>query len=150
MTGYIMEFLTEYYKWFLAFHVISVISWMAGMLYLPRLFVYHTRLEVGSEASEMFKEMELKLMKIIINPAMASAWIFGLSMAFGQELWGQGWFQLKFLLVIIMSGFHGYLSLWRRQFSQDKNTHSEKFFRQVNEIPAILMIFIVLLVILKF
>ena len=143
------SFLADHYHWLLALHIISVISWMAGMFYMPRLFVYHCRLDVGSEASEMFKEMERKLIRVIINPAMTLTWIFGLSMAFGQHLWGEPWFQLKFLLVFIMSGFHGFLSRWRRQFADDRNIHSEKFYRLVNEIPTILMIFIVLLVILK-
>jgi len=145
-----MEFLVENYKWLLAFHIMSVISWMAGMFYMPRLFVYHTRLEVGSEASEMFKEMERKLIRIIINPAMILTWIFGLSLAFGQDLWGQGWFQIKFICVLIMSGFHGYLSIWRRRFARDENAHSESFYRKVNEIPTILMIIIVLLVVMKY
>jgi len=142
-------FLSAHYTWLLSFHIIAVISWMAGMFYMPRLFVYHTRLETGSEASEMFKEMELKLIRIIINPAMIFAWIFGLSMAFGQDLWGQGWFQLKFLCVILMSGFHGFLSRWRKQFARDENIHTEKFYRLVNEVPTILMIIIVFLVIMK-
>lgn len=116
---------------------------------MPRLFVYHTRLEVGSEASEMFKEMEYKLIRIIINPAMVFAWIFGLCMAFGQDLWASHWFHVKFLMVVLMSGFHGYLSIWRRQFARDKNTHGENFYRRVNEIPTILMIVIVFLVIIK-
>lgn len=143
------DFFTEYYLWFLSLHIIAVISWMAGMFYMPRLFVYHTRLDVGSDASEMFKEMELKLIRIIINPAMVFAWIFGLSLAFGQNLWFSHWFQIKFFMVILMSGFHGYLSIWRRQFVRDENIHSENFYRKVNEIPTIIMIFIVLLVILK-
>jgi len=142
-------FLAEYYRLFLSLHIIAVISWMAGMFYLPRLFVYHARLEPGSDASEMFKEMERKLIRIIINPAMILAWIFGLSMAFGQDLWGNHWFHVKFLLVIAMSGFHGFLSRWRRQFSRDENIHSEKFYRQVNEIPTLLMVAIVFLVIMK-
>lgn len=145
-----MEFLAESYKWLLAFHIMSVISWMAGMFYMPRLFVYHTRLDVGSEASEMFKEMERKLIRIIINPAMVLSWTFGLSLAVSQDYWGQGWFQAKLFCVLVMSGFHGYLSIWRRRFARDKNTHSEKFYRMINEIPTILMIIIVLLVIIKF
>lgn len=143
------EFLAEYYRLFLSLHIIGVISWMAGMFYMPRLFVYHTRLEAGSEASEMFKEMERKLIRIIINPAMILAWIFGLCMAFGQDLWASHWFHVKFLMVIFMSGFHGFLSRWRRQFACDENRHDEKFFRRVNEIPTILMIIIVFLVIMK-
>lgn len=144
-----MAFLEEYYQLFLSLHIIAIISWMAGMFYLPRLFVYHTRLEKGSEASEMFKEMERKLIRMIINPAMIIAWVFGLCMAFGQDLWASHWFQVKFILVILMSSFHGYLSRWRRQFDQDENIHTEKFFRMVNEIPTMLMIVIVFLVIMK-
>ncbi|VAW06777.1 Protoporphyrinogen IX oxidase, novel form, HemJ [hydrothermal vent metagenome] len=144
-----IEFFATYYNWFLFLHIVTVISWMAGMFYMPRLFVYHSRLAVGSEASEMFKEMERKLIRIIINPAMILAWIFGLCMAFGQDYWGDIWFQVKFTCVMIMSGFHGFLSRWRRQFARDENTHSEKFYRVVNEIPTIFMIFIVFLVIMK-
>ncbi|PCI33107.1 MAG: TIGR00701 family protein [Alphaproteobacteria bacterium] len=144
-----IDFFAEYYRWFLSLHIMAVISWMAGMFYMPRLFVYHTRLEVGSEAFEMFKEMERKLIRMIINPAMIVTWIAGLCMAFGQDLWSEHWFHVKFLAVIIMSGFHGFLSRWRRQFARDEIVHSERFYRQVNEIPTVLMIGIVLLVILK-
>lgn len=144
-----IDFFAEYYRVFLSLHIIAVISWMAGMFYMPRLFVYHTRLAAGTEASEMFKEMERKLIRIIINPAMILAWVFGLCMAFGQDLWGSHWFHVKFILVILMSSFHGYLSRWRRQFARDENSHDEKFFRRVNEIPTILMIIIVFLVIMK-
>ncbi|WP_339861485.1 protoporphyrinogen oxidase HemJ [Paremcibacter congregatus] len=144
-----IDFFAEYYRYFMALHIIAVISWMAGMFYMPRLFVYHCRLEQGSEASEMFKEMERKLLRIIINPAMIFAWIFGLCMAFGHDLWGDLWFQIKFFCVILMSGFHGYLSRWRKLFARDENTHSENFFRKVNEVPTLLMIAIVFLVILK-
>lgn len=140
----------EYYYWLLALHIISVISWMAGMFYMPRLFVYHTRLEIGSDASEMFKEMERKLIRIIINPAMTATWIFGLALSFGQDSWNAGgWFYIKFIAVLIMSGFHGYLSRWRKAFERDENVNSEKFFRMVNEIPTILMIIIVFMVFLK-
>lgn len=149
MMEQINSFLSEHYSWLLSLHIIAVISWMAGMFYMPRLFVYHTRLETGSDASEMFKEMELKLIRIIINPAMIFAWVFGLSMAFGQDLWGHSWFQLKFLCVILMSGFHGFLSRWRKQFARDENIHTEKFYRLMNEVPTILMIIIVFLVIMK-
>ncbi len=144
-----IEFLNEYYLWFLALHIIAVISWMAGMFYMPRLFVYHTRLEAGSAASEMFKEMERKLIRVIINPAMIAAWIFGLCLAFGHDLWGDHWFQMKLLLLFFMTGFHGKLSRWRKQFEQDENSHDENFYRKINEIPTVLMIGIVFLVILK-
>lgn len=140
----------EYYYWLLAFHIISVISWMAGMFYMPRLFVYHTRLEVGSDASEMFKEMEHKLLRIIINPAMAATWIFGLALSFGQDSWNAGgWFYIKFAAVLLMSGFHGSLSKWRKDFARDENKRPEKFYRMVNEVPTILMIIIVFMVFLK-
>jgi len=149
MFDLIIEFFQENYRILLAIHLMAVISWMAGMFYMPRLFVYHCRLEAGSEASEMFKEMERKLLRIIINPAMAVTWIFGLCLSLGQDSWAEHWFHVKFLLVLLMSGFHGFLSRWRKQFAADKNTHTENFYRKVNEIPTILMIFIVLLVILR-
>lgn len=148
-----VDFILEYYLWFKALHVIAVISWMAGMLYMPRLFVYHCRLEVGSEASEMFKEMERKLLRFIINPAMIVAWICGLSMAIGMNFFDASesgwWFHAKFLLVFILSGFHGYLAKWRKVFDRDENEKLERFYRLMNEIPTVLMIFIVILVIFK-
>ena len=123
----LVELFREYYYWLLALHIIAVISWMAGMFYMPRLFVYHTRLEVGSDAYEMFKVMERKLIRIIINPAMMVTWILGLALSFGQDSWSAGgWFYIKFVAVLIMSGFHGYLSIWRRAFERDENQHSEK------------------------
>ena len=146
----LIEFFQEYYYWLLSFHIISVISWMAGMFYLPRLYVYHTRLESGSDASEMFKEMERKLLRYIINPAMSATWIFGLALSFGQDSWNAGgWFYIKFSAVIILSGFHGYLSKWRKEFLRDENTHTEKYFRMMNEVPTVLMIIIVFMVFLK-
>lgn len=150
MIEFFIELFQQYYYWLLSFHIIAVISWMAGMFYLPRLYVYHTRLEVGSEASEMFKEMERKLLRIIINPAMILTWIFGLALSFGQDSWSAGgWFYIKFAAVIAMSAFHGYLSSWRRAFYRDQNIHTEKFFRMANEVPTLLMFVIVFMVILK-
>lgn len=150
MIDSIIEFLQDYYFWLLSLHIISVISWMAGMFYLPRLFVYHTRLEAGSDASEMFKEMERKLMRIIINPAMTATWIFGLALSFGQDSWhAGGWFYVKIVAVTILSGFHGYLSMWRRAFERDENTRSEKYYRVANEVPTILMMIVVFMVFLK-
>lgn len=120
------------------------------MFYLPRLYVYHTRLEIGSSASEMFKEMERKLLRVIINPAMIATWVFGLALSFGQDSWSAGgWFYIKFASVIVLSGFHGYLSKWRKEFARDENNHSEKFFRAANEIPTVLMMIIVFMVFLK-
>jgi len=137
------------YEWLKALHVISVIAWMAGMLYLPRLFVYHADAKPGSELSETFKVMERRLLRAIINPAMTAAWIFGLWMVWVGELWSQPWFHAKLALVIAMSTLHGFLSRWRRDFEKDANKHSAKFYRIVNEVPTVLLIGIVILVIVK-
>jgi putative membrane protein len=137
------------YEWAKALHVIAVISWMAGMLYLPRLFVYHCEAEVGSKQSETFKMMERRLLKAIINPAMALTWILGLYLAWSGHWFTAGWFHAKLTLVLIMSGVHGFLSARVRDFAQDKNTRSAKFYRIINEVPTVLMILIVILVIVK-
>ncbi|WP_417320840.1 protoporphyrinogen oxidase HemJ [Emcibacter sp.] len=144
-----VDFLQDYYEWFLVLHIISVISWMAGMFYLPRLFVYHCQVQTGSETSELFKVMERKLLRFIINPAMVASWIFGLALAFGMDRWSEPWFHAKFLLVLLMSGFHGFLSRWRKQFERDENSHTEGFYRKMNEVPTVLMILIVFLVIMR-
>jgi protoporphyrinogen IX oxidase len=132
-----------------AFHVISVIAWMAGMLYLPRLFVYHCEAEVGSKQSETFKVMERKLLKAIINPAMILTWVLGLWLVWYAGWHKAGWFQAKFVLVLILSGIHGMLTRYWRDFAHDRNTKSQRFFRIINEVPAILMVGIVILVIVK-
>ena len=137
------------YDWLKALHVISVIAWMAGMLYLPRLFVYHADAKPGSEMSETFKVMERRLLRAIINPAMTAAWIFGLWMAWEGDLWGQHWFHAKLTLVILMSTLHSFLSRWRRHFAADANTHSAKFYRIINEAVTLLLVGIVVLVIVK-
>jgi protoporphyrinogen IX oxidase len=137
------------YDWLKALHVIAVIAWMAGMLYLPRLFVYHADAKPGSELSETFKVMERRLLRAIINPAMGAAWIFGLWMAWEGNLWGEHWFQAKLALVILMSALHGFLSRWRGHFAADTNKHSAKFYRVINEVPTVLLIGIVILVIVK-
>lgn len=137
------------YLFLKSFHIISVIAWMAGMLYLPRLFVYHCEAEVGSKQSETFKVMERRLLKAIINPAMIATWIFGLWMVWLGGWWTAPWMHAKFALVLILSGMHGwYVRLWRA-FAEDKNRRSQKFYRIINEVPAVLMVFIVLLVVLK-
>lgn len=141
--------LAELYPWIKALHVISVIAWMAGMLYLPRLFVYHADTSVGSPQSETFKVMERRLLKAIINPAMIATWIFGLAMAFIGELWDQAWFLAKFALVLVLSGIHGMFSRWQRDFANDANTRPAKTYRIANEVPTVLMIGIVVLVIVK-
>jgi len=141
------------YLWIKAFHVIAVISWMAGMFYLPRLFVYHAECGVGSPQAETFKIMERKLMRFIINPAMGAAWIFGLIMIFmpgGVGLDAGPWLWAKLALVFFgMSGFHGWLSAERKRLERDEIRHNPKFYRLINEVPTVIMIFVVILVIVK-
>ncbi|KRR23239.1 protoporphyrinogen oxidase HemJ [Bradyrhizobium retamae] len=137
------------YPWIKALHVIAVISWMAGMLYLPRLFVYHCEAEVGSKQSETFKVMEWRLLKVIINPAMTITWLAGIYMAWSGHWYTSGWFHAKLTLVLILSGVHGFFSRWVKDFAVDRNTRSHKFYRIINEVPTVLMIFIVILVIVK-
>src|ERR1044072_5072070 len=135
--------------WLKAFHVIAVIAWMAGMLYLPRLFVYHCDAEIGSKQSETFKLMERRLLHAIINPAMIAAWVLGLWLAYDGGYFKAHWLHGKLLLVLVLSAMHGLLARWVREFAADRNTHSQKFYRIANEIPAVLMIGIVILVIVK-
>jgi putative membrane protein len=137
------------YPWIKALHVIAVISWMAGMLYLPRLFVYHCEAEHGSKQSETFKVMERRLLKAIINPAMIVTWLAGLYLAWSGHWYVSGWFHGKFLLVLVLSGVHGFFSRWVKDFAADRNTRSQKFYRVINEVPTILMIGIVILVVVK-
>src|SRR3954465_6494317 len=141
--------LGAYYEWFKALHVIAVIAWMAGMLYLPRLFVYHCEAEAGSNQSETFKVMERRLLRAIINPAMAVTWVAGLWLAIESGHYRSGWMQGKFILVLVLSAVHGLFVRWNREFAEDRNTHSQKFYRVINEIPTLLMIGIVILVIVK-
>jgi putative membrane protein len=137
------------YEWIKAFHILAVIAWMAGMLYLPRLFVYHCGAEPGSQQSETFKVMEHRLLKRIINPAMIVVWVLGLWMAWEGGWYRSGWLQTKVVLVLVMSGIHGMFVRWVRDFGNDRNQHSEKFYRIINEVPTVLLIAIVLLVVLK-
>lgn len=144
------SFLLSHYQWLMAFHVISLIAWMAGMFYLPRLFAYHADAPVGSPQAETFKVMERRLLRIIMNPAMIATWIFGLSMvAANPALFEQGWLHAKLLLVLMMSALHGVFSKWRRVLARDQNRHSAKFYKIWNEVPTVLMIVIVILVIVK-
>ena len=130
-----------------AFHVIAVIAWMAGLLYLPRLFVYHAASKIGSEQSETFKVMERRLLRLITKPAMVASWLFGLILAFsGISDWSRdGWFHLKLVLVVLLSAYHGCLVMWTQDFALDRNTRSPRFYRIANEIPTLLMIGIVIL-----
>ncbi|MBX9464976.1 MAG: protoporphyrinogen oxidase HemJ [Aquamicrobium sp.] len=137
------------YPWVKAAHVIAVISWMAGMLYLPRLFVYHTEAETGSEKSETFKVMERRLLRAIINPAMIATWVLGLWLAWRGFGFAGGWLHAKIAAVLLLSGVHGYLSASVRRFAEDRNQKPTRHWRIVNEIPTVLMIVIVILVVVK-
>jgi putative membrane protein len=137
------------YPWMKAGHVIAVIAWMAGMLYLPRLFVYHSDAETGSVQSETFKIMERRLLRGIINPAMIATWAFGLWLAWKGFAFHGGWLHAKIFLVVLMSAMHGYLSVAVRRFAQDRNEKPARHWRIVNEVPTLLMIAIVILVIVK-
>ena len=137
------------YLWVKALHVIAIIAWMAGLLYLPRLFVYHTQAEAGSGEAETFKVMERRLLKGIMNPAMLVAWLAGLWLVWETEAWRQGWFHLKATLVILLSAYHMWLGAKRRAFEADRNTISERGWRFLNEVPTLLMIGIVVAVIVR-
>jgi putative membrane protein len=137
------------YLYFKAFHIVAVMAWMAGMFYLPRLYVYHCGAEPGSKQSETFKVMERRLLRVIINPSMILAWVLGLWLAWEAQLFGTHWFQAKLVLALGMTVLHAFLSRWRRHFEADRNAHSAKFYRIVNEVPTVLMIAIVILVVIK-
>lgn len=137
------------YLWLKAAHVVAVIAWMAGMLYLPRLFVYHSEAGPGSPQSETFKVMERRLLVAIINPAMVLTWVLGLWLAWEGGFFRSGWLHAKLALVLAMSGLHGYLSAAVRAFAEDRNSRSPRHWRIVNEVPTVLMILVVVLVIVK-
>lgn len=145
------ELLIEWYLWIKALHIISVIAWMAGMLYLPRLFIYHVSAAPGSDKSETFKVMERRLLRAIINPAMIAAFLFGglLIAAQGGEIWQSPWFHLKGVCILGLAALHAMLARWRKEFFMDQNQHSEKFFRIANEVPTVLMIIIVIMAVVK-
>jgi putative membrane protein len=146
-----MDLSLEAYAWIKALHVISVIAWMAGLLYLPRLFVYHADAEPGSDKSETFKVMERRLLKAIMNPAMISSVVFGvlLMLASGPAIWETVWFPVKIVLVAVMMVCHMYMGKWRRAFAEDRNEKSARFFRFMNEVPTVLMIVVVIMVIVQ-
>ena len=141
----------NYYFLFKSLHLISIISWMAGLLYLPRIFVYHAQNKDETKTSEVFKVMERKLYHYIMTPAMILSWIFGLLLihSIGFQQLGQTWMILKIIFVIFLSLYHFYLGKTLKQFKLDQNTHSHKFYRLINEIPTILLILIVFVVIFK-
>lgn len=143
--------LAALYPWLKAFHVASVIAWMAGLLYLPRLFVYHATARIGGDASETFKVMERRLLRGIMTPAMLASLLFGGALAATPGIvdWHRGWIWAKLLLVLALALYHGALARWRLAFAADRNRHSARFFRLVNELPAMAMLLIVVLVVVK-
>ena len=145
-------FLAPAYLWIKAAHVSAIIAWMAGMLYLPRLYVYHCEVPPGSAASERFKVMERRLLKQIVNPAMMAAWTFGVLLVLtpGVIDWKHDhWWHVKLTAVLLLSAFHGKLARWQRDFLEDRNTHPARFYRIANEVPAALLLVIVFMVIAK-
>ncbi len=146
-----MTWLVDAYLWIKALHVVSVIAWMAGMLYLPRLYVYHCDAEPGSAQSETFKVMERRLLRGIVNPAMIAAFLFGvlLTVTPGVVDWSEIWPWLKAAAVVAMTAVHGCFARWRRHFADDANRHSRTFYRAANEVPTVLLIVIVIAVVVK-
>lgn len=130
-------------------HIVAVMSWMAGLLYLPRIFVYHSKAEFGSETDKIFQIMERRLLRYIMNPAMIATFLFGFYLAIQIGFDDAKWLHLKIFLVLCLACYHGALAKWRKCFASNKNKHSEKFYRIANEVPTLLMIAIVALVILK-
>ncbi len=137
------------YLWLKAFHIIALIAWMAGLFYLPRLFVYHCGAEPGSKFSETLKLMERRLLRIIINPAMIATWVLGLWLAWEIGAFRSGWFHAKLILVLALSAAHGLFALWVKDFAADRNRHPHKFYRIANEIPTVLMILIVIVTVVR-
>ncbi len=144
------DFFLDHYLVIKAIHVIAIISWMAGLLYLPRLFVYHTQVDIGSESSELLKVMERRLLNFIMNPASIVAWLCGGMMIYANEaLMTSGWFHAKLTCVILMTGMHHAMMAWTKKFAADNNIKSTRFYRIMNEVPTVLMIFIVVFVIVQ-
>jgi putative membrane protein len=144
-----MTWLEGAYPWIKALHIVAVMAWMAGMLYLPRLYVYHAGAAPGSEASEMLKVMERRLLRAIVNPAMVASFVLGVLLLVAIDAWDQGWVWAKLAFVLAMGAIHGLLARWRRDFAADRNRHSARFYRVVNEVPTLLLIAIVILVVVK-
>lgn len=146
-----IHFFNSIHVWLEVLHILSVISWMAGIMYLPRLYVYHTRVDVGGDQDVMFQEMERKLLRVIMNPAMIATWIFGISLAlsYGLDPMLDIWFSVKLAAVIGMTAYHMFLARVRKTFAAGTNARSEKFFRMINEVPAVLLIIIVTMVVVQ-
>ena len=135
--------------WLKAFHVMAVIAWLAGLFYLPRLFVYHADAKPGSELSETLKTMERRLLRAIMNPAMIAVWITGPWLAWWEGVYRDGWLIAKFALVVLLTGFHHALGAWRKDFAADRNTRPARFYRVMNEVPTLMLIAIVVLVVVR-
>ncbi|MFH5923287.1 protoporphyrinogen oxidase HemJ [Roseomonas xinghualingensis] len=146
-----IPWLANLYPWTKALHLIAVFAWMAGMFYLPRLFVYHSTVSAGSEPSEMFKVMERRLLRAIINPAMGAAWLFGIMLVLtpGVIDWSAGWWHGKMAGFLGMSAFHGHLAAARKKFERDERPKSERYWRIANEVPTLLLVLIVVMVIVR-
>ncbi len=146
-----VEFFARLYPWTKAIHILAVISWMVGLLYLPRLFVYHCEAAPGTEASERFKIMEARLYRQIMLPAMITTFLLGIILLLtpGVVDWHQGWMHVKLLAVLGLAGFHGAMGKWRRDFLHDRNTKKQRYFRIANEVPTVLMIVAVIMVVVQ-
>ncbi len=146
-----LAFLAPWYLWLKALHLISDFAWMAGMFYLPRLYVYHTGVAVGSEQSALFMRMERLLLRAIMNPAMVAAWTFGVLLVLtpGVVDWSRGWWHGKLFGLLVMTAFHHHLSLARRDFAADLRRHTGRYWRLANEVPTLLLVLIVVMVIVK-
>ena len=147
-----IEFLQDWYLWIKAFHIIAVVAWMAGLLYLPRLFVYHTQAKVGSAQDKMFQVMEYKLLRFIMAPASFVVWILGVSLIFSIDpgvFFDGYWGWVKLAAVTVLTGYHHSLVGYRKAFAAGKNKHNEKFYRRINEVPTILLVIIVIMVVVR-
>ena len=145
------EFLVGSYPWFKAIHIIAVISWMAGLLYLPRLFVYHVEVELNSTEDRRFQIMERRLLRAIMNPAMVVSYIFGILLILTPGIvdWSSAWIWLKILAILVLTGCHHAMGKWRKDLAEGTNQKSQRYFRVVNEVPTISMIIIVIMVVVK-
>lgn len=146
-----MSWLAPLYPWIKAFHVISVVAWMAGLLYLPRLFVYHCEVATGSEEDRRFQAMERRLLRLIMDPAMVATYIFGLALIATPQVvnWSEGWIYAKLMLVALLTVAHHAMGNWRKSFASGRNHRPQRFYRLMNEVPSLLMVAIVIMVVVK-
>jgi putative membrane protein len=146
-----VPFFVELYPWTKALHIIPMVAWMSGIFYLPRLYVYHTQVAPGSAESERFKVMEYRLLRQIMTPAMIATFLFGIILALTPGLidWSAGWWHTKLLCVLLMAGFHGAVSRWRKDFANDSNRRPTRFYRIANEMPTVLLIIIVVMIVVR-